>query len=142
MPETYLKNKFEIFAGILLDSGGMEKKIFLHLMILFLGILSVSVVKAEDPYKFFTWTVTYGTASPLGVPQQVFDYLFLILFLVFDFGFNLVFISCYFCLCMFEYLQVILIIGQFPGPRLDVITNDNIILNLINKLDQPFLLTW
>lgn len=39
-------------------------------------------------------------------------------------------------------LQVILINGQFPGPRLDVVTNDNIVLNLINKLDQPFLLTW
>ncbi|KAI3500521.1 hypothetical protein L1887_36343 [Cichorium endivia] len=79
----------------------------LHSMILFLGILSFSMVKAEDPYKFFTWTVTYGTASPLGVPQQV-----------------------------------ILINGQFPGPKLDVVTNDNIVLNLFNKLDQPFLLTW
>lgn len=39
-------------------------------------------------------------------------------------------------------VQIILINGQFPGPRLDVVTNDNIILNLINKLDQPFLLTW
>lgn len=85
----------------------MEEKIMGHLMILIVGLLSISMVKAEDPYKFFTWTVTYGTASPLGVPQQI-----------------------------------ILINGQFPGPRLDVITNDNIILNLINKLDQPFLLTW
>lgn len=38
--------------------------------------------------------------------------------------------------------QVILINGQFPGPRLDVVTNDNIVLNLFNKLDEPFLLTW
>ncbi|OVA07264.1 Multicopper oxidase [Macleaya cordata] len=60
----------------------------------------------EDTYRFYTWTATYGTISPLGVPQQV-----------------------------------ILINGQFPGPRLDVVTNDNIILNLINNLDQPFLLT-
>ncbi|KAK9136219.1 hypothetical protein Syun_015549 [Stephania yunnanensis] len=67
----------------------------------------VSVVNAEDPYRYYTWTVTYGTASPIGAPQQV-----------------------------------ILINGQFPGPRLDVVTNDNIILNLINKLDEPFLLTW
>lgn len=45
-----------------------------HLTILILGILSSSsMVKAEDPYKYFTWTVTYGTASPLGVPQQVLD---------------------------------------------------------------------
>ncbi|KAI3937151.1 hypothetical protein MKW92_013271 [Papaver armeniacum] len=38
--------------------------------------------------------------------------------------------------------QVILINGQFPGPRLDVVTNDNLIINVINKLDEPFLLTW
>lgn len=43
---------------------------------------------------------------------------------------------------MLDILQVILINGQFPGPKLDIVTNDNIILNLINKLDQPFLLTW
>ncbi|XP_019195536.1 PREDICTED: L-ascorbate oxidase homolog [Ipomoea nil] len=67
----------------------------------------LSMVKGEDDYKYFTWTATYGTVSPLGVPQQV-----------------------------------ILINGQFPGPRLDLVTNDNVILNLINKLDQPLLLTW
>ncbi|XP_062002151.1 L-ascorbate oxidase homolog [Rosa rugosa] len=86
----------------------MGKAVLLQLLLGVLAVvLSASVVKAEDPYKYYTWTVTYGTLSPLGVPQQV-----------------------------------ILINGQFPGPRLDVVTNDNIILNLINKLDQPFLLTW
>lgn len=30
-----------------------------------------AVVLAEDPYLFFTWNVSYGTISPLGVPQQV-----------------------------------------------------------------------
>ncbi|PHT56939.1 L-ascorbate oxidase -like protein [Capsicum baccatum] len=86
----------------------MGKVALFHLVC---GILifwsSASVVKAEDAYKYFTWTVTYGTASPLGVPQQV-----------------------------------ILINGQFPGPRLDLVTNDNVILNLFNKLDEPLLLTW
>lgn len=44
---------------------------------------------------------------------------------------------------LFEFnVKVILINGQFPGPRLDVVTNDNIVLNLFNQLDQPFLLTW
>ncbi|XP_078441720.1 L-ascorbate oxidase homolog [Wolffia australiana] len=79
-------------------------------LLLFCGALicfGFSVVIAEDPYRFFTWTVTYGTASPLGVPQQV-----------------------------------ILINGQFPGPQLDCVTNDNIIVNVINKLDEPFLITW
>ncbi|WZZ72866.1 L-ascorbate oxidase homolog isoform X1 [Brassica napus] len=81
----------------------------IHLLLLgALALLSSFVtVKGESPYKFYTWTVTYGVISPLGVPQQV-----------------------------------ILINGQFPGPKLEVVTNDNIILNLINKLDQPFLLTW
>ncbi|XP_077233110.1 L-ascorbate oxidase homolog [Tasmannia lanceolata] len=72
-----------------------------------LACLSSFLVEADDPYRYYTWTVTYGTRSPLGVPQQV-----------------------------------ILINGQFPGPQLDVVTNDNIILNLNNKLDEPFLLTW
>ncbi|KAK7302235.1 hypothetical protein RJT34_13120 [Clitoria ternatea] len=70
-------------------------------------MLSVSLVRAEDAYKYYTWTVTYGTRSPLGTPHQV-----------------------------------ILINGQFPGPQLDLVTNDNVVLNLINKLDEPFLLTW
>ncbi|XP_059293775.1 L-ascorbate oxidase homolog [Lycium ferocissimum] len=85
----------------------MGKVALLHLLCGILVFWSVSVVKAEDAYKYFTWTVSYGTASPLGVRQQV-----------------------------------ILINGQFPGPRLDLVTNDNVILNLINKLDEPLLLTW
>ncbi|KAG0464923.1 hypothetical protein HPP92_019087 [Vanilla planifolia] len=70
------------------------------------ALLGVTVV-ADDPYRFLTWTVTYGTAYPLGVPQQV-----------------------------------ILINKQFPGPSLDCVTNDNIVLNVVNLLDEPFLLTW
>ncbi|KAH9309107.1 hypothetical protein KI387_037018, partial [Taxus chinensis] len=62
---------------------------------------------AEDPYRFLTWNVTFGTIWPLGVPQQG-----------------------------------ILINGQFPGPQIDSVTNDNIILNVFNNLDQPFLLSW
>lgn len=38
---------------------------------------SVSLVKAEDTYKYFTWTATYGTLYPLGVPQQVVIYCFI-----------------------------------------------------------------
>ncbi|KAL6312766.1 hypothetical protein AAG906_020607 [Vitis piasezkii] len=83
----------------------MRKAVLLHLICVLLGVF---LVNGEDPYKYYTWTVTYGTISPLGVPNRL----------------------------------VILINGQFPGPALEVVTNDNIILNLINKLDQPFLLTW
>ncbi|PKI78431.1 hypothetical protein CRG98_001177 [Punica granatum] len=71
----------------------MGKPELLRLILGALAVSCVSLVVADDPYRFYTWTVTYGTISPLGVPQQV-----------------------------------ILINGQFPGPRLD--------------LDQPFLLTW
>ncbi|PKI71550.1 hypothetical protein CRG98_008067 [Punica granatum] len=65
------------------------------------------VARAEDPYLFFTWNVTYGTISPLGVPQKG-----------------------------------ILINGQFPGPNINSTTNNNIVLNVYNNLDEPFLLTW
>ena len=52
----------------------MEKSALLLMLHVFCGVLalfSVSQVTADDPYKYFTWTVTYGTLSPLGVPQQV-----------------------------------------------------------------------
>ncbi|CAM8915686.1 unnamed protein product [Rhodiola kirilowii] len=63
--------------------------------------------RAEDPYIYHTWTITYGQMYPLGVPQQG-----------------------------------ILINGQFPGPTIEAVTNDNVIVNVINKLDEPFLITW
>lgn len=34
-------------------------------------------VNAEDPYRFFTWNVTYGNIYPLGVRQQVCAIIFL-----------------------------------------------------------------
>ncbi|KAL3634904.1 hypothetical protein CASFOL_021958 [Castilleja foliolosa] len=69
--------------------------------------LFFAIVAAEDPYRFFTWNVTYGTIYPLGVPQQG-----------------------------------ILINGQFPGPDIYSVTNDNIIVNVFNSLDEPFLIHW
>ncbi|KAL2487657.1 SKU5 similar 14 [Forsythia ovata] len=65
------------------------------------------MVRAEDPYLFFEWKVTYGTISPLGVPQQG-----------------------------------ILINGQFPGPKINCTSNNNIVVNVFNQLDEPFLLIW
>ncbi|KAK1351595.1 hypothetical protein POM88_054167 [Heracleum sosnowskyi] len=44
--------------------------LFWSQLIICVILLSVSIAKAEDPYRYFTWTVTYGTDSPLGVPQQ------------------------------------------------------------------------
>ncbi|KAL0377756.1 UNVERIFIED_CONTAM: L-ascorbate oxidase [Sesamum radiatum] len=80
-------------------------------LVSFLAILafwSVCVARAEDAYKYYTWTVTYGTEWVLGPEDQ----------------------------------QIILINGQLPGPTLEAVTNDNIIINVVNKLDEPFLLTW
>ncbi|XP_057469966.1 L-ascorbate oxidase homolog [Actinidia eriantha] len=36
----------------------------------------------------------------------------------------------------------ILINGQFPGPDIYSVTNDNLIINVFNSLDEPFLLSW
>ncbi|ONH98928.1 hypothetical protein PRUPE_6G000400 [Prunus persica] len=77
------------------------------MLLLCLSVGTISVVHCGNPYLFFTWNVTYGTLSPLGVPQQV-----------------------------------ILINGQFPGPNINSTTNDNIVLNVFNNLDEPFLVTW
>ena len=39
-------------------------------------------------------------------------------------------------------MQGILINGQFPGPELFCVTNDNVVINVYNHLDEPFLLSW
>ncbi|CAN8276807.1 unnamed protein product [Cochlearia groenlandica] len=36
----------------------------------------------------------------------------------------------------------ILINGKFPGPEIYAVTNDNLIINVHNDLDEPFLLSW
>ncbi|XP_058757414.1 L-ascorbate oxidase homolog [Vicia villosa] len=38
--------------------------------------------------------------------------------------------------------QGILINGQFPGPQIEAVTNDNLIINVFNSSDQPFLFSW
>ncbi|KAL4585534.1 hypothetical protein LXL04_010156 [Taraxacum kok-saghyz] len=38
--------------------------------------------------------------------------------------------------------QGILINGQFPGPQMDWVTDDNVIVNIYNSLNVPFLITW
>jgi hypothetical protein len=38
---------------------------------LVVGLLAPLLVAGDDPYRFFTWTVTYGDIYPLGVKQQV-----------------------------------------------------------------------
>ncbi|KAL1565694.1 L-ascorbate oxidase [Salvia divinorum] len=67
----------------------------------------LAVANAGDPYLFFEWHVTYGTISPLGVPQQG-----------------------------------ILVNGQFPGPEINSTSNNNIVVNVFNEIDEPLLFTW
>uniref|UniRef100_M1CTS3 Multicopper oxidase n=1 Tax=Solanum tuberosum TaxID=4113 RepID=M1CTS3_SOLTU len=69
--------------------------------------LHVNFIHGEDPYRFYTWNVTYGDIYPLGVKQQG-----------------------------------ILINGQFPGPPIQCVTNDNLIINVFNNLDDSFLISW
>ncbi|KAH9749576.1 l-ascorbate oxidase [Citrus sinensis] len=38
--------------------------------------------------------------------------------------------------------QGILINGQFPGPQIDAVTNDNLIISVYNYLREPFLISW
>ncbi|XP_004487420.1 L-ascorbate oxidase homolog [Cicer arietinum] len=71
------------------------------LLVLFL------VANGEDPYRFYTWNVTYGDIYPLGIKQQG-----------------------------------ILINGQFPGPQIESVTNDNLIISVFNSLNEPFLISW
>lgn len=86
------------------NAGGAARVLF---SILGLALALPLFVAGDDPYRFFTWTVTYGDIYPLGVKQQG-----------------------------------ILINNQFPGPQIEAVTNDNLIINVFNKLNEPFLLSW
>ncbi|CAM8980311.1 unnamed protein product [Rhodiola kirilowii] len=66
-----------------------------------------SICLALDPFVSYEFKVSYITASPLGVPQQV-----------------------------------IAINGQFPGPVINVTTNNDVAINVRNKLDEELLITW
>ncbi|KAL6141622.1 hypothetical protein ACLB2K_059910 [Fragaria x ananassa] len=79
----------------------------MKLLLLCLLVGTIAAVHGEDPYLFFTWNVTHGTISPLGVPQQG-----------------------------------ILINGEFPGPNINSTTNNNIVINVFNNLDEPLMFTW
>ncbi|WOL07661.1 L-ascorbate oxidase [Canna indica] len=73
----------------------------------FLVLFAASSVFGGDPYRFYTWNITYGDIWPMGVKQQG-----------------------------------ILINGQFPGPQIEAVTNDNVIINVFNSLPEPFLISW
>ncbi|KAG8385754.1 hypothetical protein BUALT_Bualt03G0078200 [Buddleja alternifolia] len=75
--------------------------------LLALLLVVLNGVNGDNPYRFYTWKVTYGDIYPLGVKQQG-----------------------------------ILINGQFPGPQIDCVTNDNLIISVYNYLNEPFLISW
>lgn len=95
-------------------------------------------INGEDPYRFFTWNVTYGDIYPLGVKQQV---QLIELHTFFSTSLRLHLEAICISLTLSEY-QGILINGQFPGPTIESVTNDNVIVNIINYLDEPFLISW
>ncbi|KAL2901785.1 Monocopper oxidase-like protein SKU5 [Bienertia sinuspersici] len=78
-------------------------------LVLFALLISllVSLSLAGDAFVYYDFEVSYITASPLGVPQQV-----------------------------------IAINGKFPGAPINVTTNNNVVVNVHNKLDEDLLMTW
>ncbi|RWW89975.1 hypothetical protein BHE74_00000937 [Ensete ventricosum] len=50
-------------------------------------------------------------------------------------------IDWYWAICA-GWWQVIGIDGQFPGPVVNVTTNWNVVVNVLNDLDEPLLITW
>ncbi|CAM8883950.1 unnamed protein product [Rhodiola kirilowii] len=83
--------------------GGLK----IQCLFILVALFGACCINGEDPYRFFTWNVTYGDIYPLGVKQQG-----------------------------------ILINGQFPGPQIESVTNDNVIVTVVNSLDEPFLISW
>ncbi|KAF5956595.1 hypothetical protein HYC85_003820 [Camellia sinensis] len=76
------------------------------LFFIYISLFS-SLCLADDPFVSYKFVLSYITASPLGVSQQV-----------------------------------IAINGHFPGPIINVTTNNNVVVNVRNKLDEDLLMTW
>jgi len=49
----------------------MRQASILYFCVGILAFLSDTWVQAEDPYRYYTWTVTYGTRTVLDIPQTV-----------------------------------------------------------------------
>ncbi|CAK9171141.1 unnamed protein product [Ilex paraguariensis] len=79
---------------------------FLPVFFFYIALL-INLCVAGDPFVNYDFEVSYITASPLGVPQQV-----------------------------------IAINGHFPGPTINSTTNNNVVINVRNKLDEELLMHW
>lgn len=77
----YPSFSFKILSHLQLPTITIAQEMALNSFRAFLSIFSLlfTIVAAEDPYRFFTWNVTFGDIYPLGVRQQV-CYLNLLLF--------------------------------------------------------------
>lgn len=84
----------------------MAQCVLLTLLLIHISLF-VSFCSAADPFVDYEFVVSYTTASPLGVPQQV-----------------------------------IAINDEFPGPLINVTTNNNVAVNVRNKLDEDLLIHW
>ena len=109
--------------------------------IVLMGVILLHGVNGEDTYRFLTWKITYGDIYPLGVKQRVLSPSLLFSCLISRFFFFLSLSREYFDK-MWEVEQGILINGQFPGPQIDSVTNDNLIISVYNYLTEPFLISW
>lgn len=49
-------------------------------VVVLLCFITFTSTLAEDPYRFFSWNVTYGDIYPLGVRQQVYYIIYLVNF--------------------------------------------------------------
>lgn len=88
---------------------GMERSWVWCLMVFLLVI--VECINGEDPYRFYTWNVTYGDIYPLGVKQQVLIlmYFFLIQsFILLGFVFFIYFFRVLPLFDVFNYIKVLI----------------------------------
>jgi hypothetical protein len=101
--------------------------------LLFFPVSSLLIAaRAEDPYQFYTSASSRRYVRPsVGTVHARIAPFFFLLCSLFDFDSRFSTVT-----------QGILIIGQFPGPQIDAVTNDNIIINVFNNLPAPFLLSW
>ncbi|KAL5186512.1 Monocopper oxidase-like protein SKU5 [Glycine soja] len=88
-------------------SSSSSRAFFFFFFFLINVSLLLTLSSAADPFVSYEFEVSYITASPLGVPQQV-----------------------------------IAINNKFPGPTINVTTNNNVAVNVRNKLDESLLIHW
>ncbi|RZC55007.1 hypothetical protein C5167_013861 [Papaver somniferum] len=62
--------KFLLSLSLLRAISSNVTVILIAVILLIVNNKNVDLAKAEDPYRYFTWTVSYGNIYPLGIRQQ------------------------------------------------------------------------